>query len=52
VRLLSSPAYKFNEPQGMAVAGDDLFVGNGGGNSVTELDASTGALVRVLSGSA
>jgi hypothetical protein len=33
----------------MTVVGDDLFVGNGSGSSVTELDASTGALVRVLS---
>src|ERR1019366_3353446 len=32
--------------------GRDLFVANGyGGNSLTELSASTGKLVRVLSGS-
>jgi len=31
------------------VAGDDLFVANLNGKSVTELNASTGALVRVVS---
>jgi hypothetical protein len=35
----------------MAVSGHDLFVANGAGNSLTELDASTGALVRVISAS-
>jgi hypothetical protein len=33
----------------MVVSGHDLSVATGGG--VTELDASTGALVRVISGS-
>ena len=41
-------AYKFDSPQAMAVAGDDLFVANSGGNSVTEVNASTGALVEVI----
>ena len=43
----------------MALDGPDLFVANSGTDntdndvgSVTELDASTGALVRVISGSA
>jgi hypothetical protein len=35
----------------MAIAGTDLFVANAFGNSVTELSTSTGALVRVISGS-
>jgi hypothetical protein len=58
VRLLGIPAYYFSNPHpdAMAVAGDDLFVGNGSGNglvnAVNELDASTGAVVRVLSGPA
>jgi hypothetical protein len=33
----------------VAVSGPDLFVANADRGSVTELDASTGALVRVLS---
>jgi hypothetical protein len=36
-------------PQAVALSGDRLFVVNGGG-SITELDTSTGALVRVISG--
>jgi hypothetical protein len=35
----------------MAAVGNDLFVANSGGGWVTELDASTGALVSVISGS-
>ena len=42
----------FNRPDALTVAGDDLFVANNFGNSVTELDISTGALVRVVSGPA
>jgi hypothetical protein len=36
----------------MVLRGSDLFVANGGNNSLTEIDASTGALVRVVSGPA
>jgi DNA-binding beta-propeller fold protein YncE len=39
----------FKEPFGLAVAGGDLFVSNFGDNSVTELDAASGRIVRVLS---
>jgi hypothetical protein len=41
----------FSNPDVMAVSGNELFVSNGGDNSVTEVDTSTGALVRVMSGS-
>jgi hypothetical protein len=34
----------------MALEGSDLFVGNLGGKSVTEVDVSTGSLVRVFLG--
>jgi hypothetical protein len=34
----------------MAASGNDLFVMNGDGNSLTEINASTGALIRVISG--
>ncbi len=34
----------FDSPDAMAVSGSDLFVANRYGNSVTELDASTGCL--------
>jgi outer membrane protein assembly factor BamB len=49
VRVVSGLAYNFDHPVGLAVAGGDLFVANGSGNSLTELNASTGALVRVFS---
>ena len=41
----------FKGPEALAVSGSDLFVANYYGNSVTELNASTGALVRVISAS-
>jgi hypothetical protein len=50
VRVISAPAYGFDNPDVMAVHGTDLFVANGLGASVTELNASTGALVRVIYG--
>ena len=40
----------FNGPNAIAAAGAHLWVANNGGNSVTELSASTGAVVKVLSG--
>jgi hypothetical protein len=41
-----------DEPVALAVSGSDLFVANADGNSVTELNASTGARVRVISAAA
>ena len=52
VRVLSAPPYRFNHPGAMALSGNDLFVANDLGNSITELNASTGAALRVLSGPA
>jgi hypothetical protein len=43
--------YGFKSPDASAVSGGDLFVANRTGNSVTELNASSGAHVRTLSGS-
>ncbi len=40
-------AYGFDGPDGLTLNGDDLFVMNTWG-SITELDASSGALVRVM----
>src|SRR5437868_2505465 len=39
----------FNEPIGIAVAGNHVWVANQNGNSVSELDATTGAVVTTLS---
>jgi hypothetical protein len=62
VRVLSGPQYGFDFPFAMALDGPDLFVANAGSQgvssssgtesigSVTEVDASTGAVVRVASG--
>ena len=52
VRVISGPGYQFDTPDAMVLDGDDLFVANGGGlgrtGSLTEVNASTGALVRVV----
>jgi len=47
-----APERKVDDPAAVAVAGDDVFVADGYEDSVTELSASTGAPVRVLSGAA
>ena len=39
----------FSQPAAMAVVGDDLFVADLGGQSLTEVDGLTGAVVTVLS---
>jgi PQQ-like domain len=57
VRVVSGPVYQFNGPFAMVVSGHDLFVANAFGGyhhgfgfgSLTEVDASTGALGRVIS---
>ncbi|HEY7947941.1 MAG TPA: hypothetical protein VID75_09700 [Acidimicrobiales bacterium] len=41
--------YLFNNPQALAVAGNDLWVVNEGGDSLTEMDTATGALIRTVS---
>ncbi|HET9060137.1 MAG TPA: hypothetical protein VFN61_09475, partial [Acidimicrobiales bacterium] len=60
VRYITGPAYHFNSPSSLAVAGPHLFVADYGADpfnaaqlgAVTELDISTGALVKYLSGPA
>lgn len=57
VRVFSAPAYWFWDPAAIAVAGDDLFVTSVKlvtgtetiKSTITETDASTGKLVRVIS---
>jgi DNA-binding beta-propeller fold protein YncE len=43
--------YQFNYPVAVSSDGTHVWVANQGGNSVTELAAATGALVKVISGS-
>lgn len=43
--------YGFDSPDAAAVSGNDLFVANRGNNSITELNATTGAFVRRIAGS-
>ena len=59
VRVMSGRAYHFNFPDALIVRGEDLFVANsydndgsltGNGNSLTEINAETGRVVRVISG--
>jgi hypothetical protein len=66
LRVISGPVYRFDAPHAMATHGAEVFVANNafagsaaagpvtapGTGSVTELNASTGALVRVISGPA
>jgi len=40
--------YLFNDPQSLAVDGENLWVANEGGNSLTEMDADSGALIRTV----
>jgi hypothetical protein len=41
--------YLFNNPESLVVAGADLWVVNEGGNSLTEMDADSGALITTIS---
>jgi DNA-binding beta-propeller fold protein YncE len=52
---LSGPhvfGWGFRYPEAVASDGTHVWVANSGGDSVTELSASSGALVKVISGSA
>jgi hypothetical protein len=40
--------YLFNDPQALVVTGTDLWVVNEGGNSLTEMDAGSGDLIRTV----
>jgi PQQ-like domain len=43
--------YLFNNPQAMAVSGENLWVVNEGGSSLTEMNTDSGALIRTVSNS-
>jgi len=45
-----SAGYGLDQPTSAAALGSDLFVANGSGNSVTEVNASSGAHVATISG--
>ena len=49
VRVLSAPAYDLSEPNFITNNGPDVFVTSQQSNTVTEINAAAGALVRVLS---
>jgi len=40
--------YLFNDPQALVVAGTNLWVVNEDGNSLTEMDTDSGALIRTI----
>jgi len=49
VRTYNAPAYHFNDPRGIVSNGADVFVISTG--ALTEFNAATGAIVRVITGS-
>jgi len=49
IQVLDGPSYGFNNPVAVAVDGTSIWIANEV-NSVTELDATTGTLIRVLAG--
>ena len=51
MQVLSASSYGFDNPDAISSDGTHVWVANFEGGSVTELDASTGALVQVLSAS-
>ncbi len=48
VRILQGGDYQFYGADGIVADGDNLFVSNGDSDSLTEVSASTGALIRVI----
>jgi hypothetical protein len=48
VRVLSAASFGFHTPSSLALAAGSLFATNEGGNSVTEIDTSTGAPSSLL----
>ena len=60
IKVLGGPRYLFHYPVALAVRGRDLFVDDGesgnlvtyGPDSVTEIDSSTGAVIRAIHGGA
>jgi DNA-binding beta-propeller fold protein YncE len=51
ISVLSGSKYGFKSPIAIDSDGTHVWVANTGGYSVTELSATTGALVQVISGS-
>jgi DNA-binding beta-propeller fold protein YncE len=49
IRSISGSAYALDQPAAFTTSGNDVWVADEGNNSVTELDVSTGQLVRVIS---
>jgi hypothetical protein len=50
VRTVSGSSFGFDNPVALAVSGSDVFVADRGSNAVTEVNTTTGALVRVVRG--
>jgi DNA-binding beta-propeller fold protein YncE len=48
VKVITGSHYQFNTPQAISSDGTHVWVANYWGESVTELNAATGALVRVI----
>ena len=50
VQVLNATSYGFNAPSAVSSDGTYVWVTNESGNSLTELKATSGALVRVITG--
>jgi DNA-binding beta-propeller fold protein YncE len=50
VRRVAGPAFGFDRPVALAVAGADAFVADAAGNALTEVDVTSGRLIRRIPG--
>ena len=50
LRRVAGPAFAFDGPVALAVAGADAFVADAAGNALTEIDVTSGRLVRRIAG--
>ena len=51
MKVIKGSSYGFINPLGVSSDGTHVWVTNRDGNSVTELNAATGALVKLITGS-
>ena len=48
IRTVIGPQYGFDAPEGLALDGTHIWVSNNANNTITEIDQSSGALIKIL----